>query len=100
MTELFIFKMCDMKNVTVNKELLRRKRKILLWAPVILIPLIALGFYALGGGKGDHSGKGLVLTKGLNMSLPEAKFDRKKKELNKLGIYKQSEQDSMKLRET
>jgi len=67
--------------------------------PVILIPMLTLGFYALGGGKGGTDGKGVVLTKGLNMSLPDAKFDRKKKSLNKLGFYNQSEQDSIKLRE-
>jgi hypothetical protein len=81
-----------------NNEVLLRKRKMLLLLPVILIPLLTIGFYALGGGKGGNDGKGIVLTKGLNMSLPEAKFDAKKKGLNKLGFYKQSEQDSIKLR--
>jgi hypothetical protein len=71
----------------------------LLLLPVILVPLMSIGFYALGGGQGDKSGKGVRLTKGLNMSLPEAKFDQKKKGLNKLGLYKQSEQDSIRLRE-
>ena len=71
----------------------------MLLLPVVLIPLLCIGFYALGGGQGDSSGKGIRLTKGLNMSLPEAKFDAKKKGLNKLGFYKQSEQDSIRLRE-
>ena len=82
-----------------NNEVFRRKRKMMLVLPVILIPLLTIGFYALGGGKGGTDGKGIVLTKGLNMSLPEAKFDKKKKSLNKLGFYNQSEQDSIKLRE-
>lgn len=77
----------------------RRKRKVMLLLPVIVIPLLTLGFYALGGGRSGNDGHGLVLTKGLNMSLPEARFDAKKKGLNKLGFYKQSDQDSMKLRE-
>ncbi len=79
--------------------MIRRKRKVMLLLPVIVIPLLTLGFYALGGGRGGNDGRGLVLTKGLNMSLPEAKFDAKKKGLNKLGFYKESDQDSMKLRE-
>lgn len=79
--------------------MVRRKRKVMLLLPVIVIPLLTLGFYALGGGRSGNDGHGLVLTKGLNMSLPEAKFDAKKKGLNKLGFYKQSDQDSMKLRE-
>jgi hypothetical protein len=82
-----------------SNEVFRRKRKMMVVLPVILIPMLTLGFYALGGGKGGTDGKGLVLTKGLNMSLPDAKFDKKKKGLNKLGFYKQSEQDSIKLRE-
>jgi hypothetical protein len=82
-----------------TNEMVRRKRKVMLLLPVIVIPLLTLGFYALGGGKGGNDGHGLVLTKGLNMSLPEAKFDAKKKGLTKLGFYKQSDQDSMKLRE-
>lgn len=81
-----------------NKELLRRKRKMLLLLPVVMIPLLTIGFYALGGGRGGRGGK-VVLTRGLNMSLPMAKFDPKKKMLNKLGFYKQSDEDSIRLRE-
>lgn len=82
-----------------TNEMVRRKRKVMLLLPVIVMPLLTLGFYALGGGRGGNDRHGLTLTKGLNMSLPEAKFDAKKKGLNKLGFYKQSDQDSMKLRE-
>jgi hypothetical protein len=67
--------------------------------PVILIPLLTLGFYALGGGRGGQGVKGIALTKGLNMRLPEAKFDAKKKGMSKLGFYQQSDQDSIRLRE-
>lgn len=83
-----------------NNELLRRKRMMLLLLPVVFIPLLTIGFYALGGGNGVNGAKGIVMTKGLNMSLPDAKFDVKKKGLNKLGFYKQSDQDSLKLRES
>ena len=60
-----------------NNEVFRRKRKMMLVLPVILVPLLTIGFYAVGGGKGGSDGRGTVLTKGLNMSLPEAKFDKK-----------------------
>jgi len=82
-----------------GSELLRRKRKMMLLIPVVIVPLLTIGFYALGGGREGKGSKGIVLTKGLNMSLPEAKFDAKKKGLNKMGFYKQWDQDSIKLRE-
>lgn len=82
-----------------NGEVFRRKRKMMVLLPVILIPLLTLGFYALGGGRGGQGVKGIALTKGLNMRLPEAKFDVKKKGMNKLGFYQQSDQDSIRLRE-
>jgi len=40
------------------------------------------------------------MTKGLNMSLPEAKIKSKGKGLNKLGFYRQSDQDSIRMRES
>jgi hypothetical protein len=83
-----------------KNEILRRRRKMMLVLPVILIPLMAIGFYALGGGRESKTRRGIALTKGLNMNLPDAKFDAKKKGLNKLGFYKQSEQDSIRLRES
>ncbi len=81
-----------------RNETYLRKRKMLLVLPVILIPMITLGFYGLGGGKGDKGGNGIGINKGLNMSLPAARSDSKRKGLSKLEFYKQSEQDSLKLR--
>jgi hypothetical protein len=83
-----------------SNELLRRKRKMLLVLPAVLIPLLTLGFYAMGGGSGGKGGKGIGTTKGLNMSLPEAKIKSKGKGLNKLGFYRQSDQDSIRMRES
>src|ERR1700722_3403793 len=83
-----------------SNELLRRKRKMLLILPAVLIPLLTLGFYAMGGGSGGKGGKGSGTTKGLNMSLPEAKIKSKGKGLNKLGFYRQSDQDSIRIRES
>ncbi|HET6256690.1 MAG TPA: conjugative transposon protein TraM [Puia sp.] len=83
-----------------NSELLRRKRKVMLFLPVVLIPMLTLAFYAMGGGTGRKGGKGFGFTKGLNMSLPEAKIKSKGKGLNKLGLYRQSDQDSIRMRES
>ncbi len=60
--------------------------KMLLILPAVLIPLLTLGFYAMGGGSGGKTGKGIGMTKGLNMSLPEAKIKSKGKGLNKLRV--------------
>jgi hypothetical protein len=87
------------RNGKYNESYLR-KRKMFLMLPVILIPMITLGFYGLGGGKGGIGAGAISVNKGLNMSLPDARFDTKRKSLNKLGFYKQSEQDSLKRQES
>lgn len=74
-----------------------RRRKMLAWLPVIVVPLLALVFHGLGGGKGQVQKDAKPVAKGLNMSLPEARFDPKKKALNKLGLYSQAQVDSAKL---
>ena len=81
---------------TVNEKE-RRQRKVLLLGPLIVIPLMALIFHGVGGGKGVSPGHSGASVRGLNMSLPEVKFDPKKKPLNKLGLYGVADQDSMRL---
>lgn len=71
----------------------------LLFLPVILIPSITMAFYGLGGGRGSSSAAGVVAGRGLDMRLPEARFDARKKPLDKLGAYVRSEQDSVRTRE-
>jgi hypothetical protein len=95
----------NFKNVVMEygggqmSEQFRRKRKMMLIMPLIVAPMLCLGFHGLGGGKGEAKHAGVVSEKGLNMSLPEARFDPKKKLLNKLGFYTQAEQDSVKMME-
>jgi hypothetical protein len=81
----------------VHREKFLRERKMALLLPLLIGPFLCLGFYGLGGGKGKKEGNGGAVTKGLNMSLPAARFDGKKKALNKLGFYKQADQDSLRL---
>jgi hypothetical protein len=76
----------------------RRQRKILLLMPVIVVPMLAMGFHSLGGGRV----KGSVISStgtGLNTALPDARFDVKKKVLTKIGLYEQADKDSVKLSE-
>jgi hypothetical protein len=74
----------------------RRKWKMLLFIPLVAVPLFAVVFHALGGG-----GQGRVhfsgSFKGINMTLPEARLDGRKKGLTKLGAYGKAERDSARL---
>lgn len=47
-------------------------RRILLFLPVLMIPLMALAFYVLGGGKSDNTVK--EANTGIRTELPDAKF--------------------------
>jgi len=48
------------------------KRRILLFIPLLIVPFLALAFYALGGGRSE--GVGLPKTSGINTNLPDASF--------------------------
>ena len=75
-----------------------RQRKMLLFIPVLVIPMLTLAFYALGGGKGEPGSKtGNAGTKGYNKNLPAAHFDKKERALDKLGFYAKADQDSAKM---
>ncbi|WP_317174366.1 conjugative transposon protein TraM [Mucilaginibacter pankratovii] len=69
------------------------KRKILLFLPLLLSPFLALGFYALGGGKGV-TGNGVAVSKGINTELPGAQF-KKAEPADKMDIYNQADRDSV-----
>jgi len=70
------------------------KRQILLLLPVLLIPLLAVGFNFLGGGQGNRD-KGQQNTgNGINTSLPDATF-KKDQPKEKLDFYDQAERDSL-----
>ena len=82
-----------MKNVNVSQ--FRRKRKMMLVLPILVIPFITLAFWALGGGK--RAGEQVTDPTGLNLHLPVPKVSNKV--LDKLGFYDQSDRDSFKLKE-
>jgi len=69
------------------------KRKILLVLPVLILPFLALAFYAMGGGKGNSDADQQITQKGINTSLPDAAF-KKEEPQDKMGFYQQSDRDS------
>jgi hypothetical protein len=70
-----------------------RKRKFLLMLPVLMLPFLAMVFWALGGGKGAP-GEAKPVTGGINTSLPGASFKGDKPK-DKLALYELSRRDSV-----
>jgi hypothetical protein len=77
-----------------------RRRKSLLFLPLVAFPFLAFVFYSLGGGQGPKkalaAGSSIL---GFNMELPMAKFNRRDSGLNKLGYYQKADADSLRKRE-
>jgi conjugative transposon TraM protein len=78
---------------------LRRKRKALLFAPLVVVPLLTIIFVALGGGKGASAATPSADKKGFNTNLPNAHLSTKETIMDKLGFYKKAEADSVRLRQ-
>lgn len=71
-----------------SNEHIKRKRKMLLFLPLLVLPFLALAFWALGGGKKDSS----VLTQeGINGELPGAKIANDTG-MDKMAFYDKAEQ--------
>lgn len=83
------------KDVLSEKE--RRKRKMLLMMPLMVLPFLTLAFYALGGGGQREAGSEDVAT-GLNFRLPGTTI-KSKEESGKLAFYEQAARDSERLAE-
>ncbi|WP_304066925.1 conjugative transposon protein TraM [Pedobacter glucosidilyticus] len=71
----------------------KNKRKLLWVLPLLILPFMALAFYALGGGKGDVSAQELNANRGINTSLPDAQF-KKEEPQDKWSIYEQAKSES------
>lgn len=69
----------------------RDKRKILLVLPLLVMPFLALAFYAAGGGRGSSSD--VVASKGINTALPDANF-KTEEPVDKMGFYAKGEKDT------
>lgn len=72
-----------------------KQRKMMLVLPLLVIPFLTMGFWALGGGKAK---KEVADSKGLNLDLPDANL-KEEKLLDKLSFYDKADKDSMKLEE-
>jgi hypothetical protein len=70
----------------------KRKLAMLLVLPVFVLLFSALGFYALGGGRGKDAGNAAAKA-GINTSLPGAKL-KKGASPGKMGLYDQAQRDS------
>ncbi|MBE99705.1 conjugative transposon protein TraM [Flavobacterium coralii] len=73
-----------------------QKRKLLLLAPLIAIPLLTLLFWAAGGG--DKPQKDTTVKKGFNINLPNAK-NEEDGQLSKFNYYESAALDSAKMEE-
>jgi hypothetical protein len=86
---------------TTHTEQFLRQRKMMLMLPLLVLPMLCLAFYGLGGGKGGNDSLSAgPQGKGLNMSLPLAHFDKKAGITDKLGSYAKAALDSVRRQES
>lgn len=71
----------------------RNTRKLLMALPALVLPFLALAFYALGGGKSGIASEQKSARKGINTILPDAQFKREDP-LDKLSLYELTKRDS------
>ncbi|MBN8879876.1 MAG: conjugative transposon protein TraM [Sphingobacteriales bacterium] len=84
--------MNKMENVNEKK----RKQRFYLMAPLLVLPFLTFGFWALGGGKANSTATNENLVKhGLKIELPNARVNDKP--MDKLSYYDQAYADSLKL---
>ena len=77
----------------MRTKLKKDKRRILLFIPILIIPFMALGFYAMGGGRGNEKdSKSLA---GINTNLPNASFSTDTPK-TKADYYRQADRNSPK----
>ena len=72
-----------------------QRRKLLMMLPLLVLPFITMMFWALGGGQGSPVQAKSLETTGLNLDLPDAKF-QDKEIWDKLSLYEIAERDSAK----
>jgi len=63
--------------------------------PVLIIPFVTMGFWALGGGQGQTKNNLADTNKGLNLQLPDANL-KDDKNADKLSFYNEADADSLK----
>ena len=83
----------ETKNSTTRAGI---RKKVLLFLPLVAVPLLTLLFWATGGGRGE--GKITIKEKGFNLNLPNAINDEDGK-LSKFNYYERAALDSAKMEE-
>lgn len=71
---------------------IKKLRKFLLVAPLLILPFITIAFWGMGGGKG-RTATLKDTTVGLNDQLPGAQLEENK--LDKMGFYEKARKDSL-----
>lgn len=71
-----------------------RKRKMMLVLPLLVIPFLTMGFWALGGGRNQQTGTKPQM-QGLNLNLPDANL-KDDGMADKLSFYDKADKDSVK----
>jgi hypothetical protein len=87
-----------MRQQTLSPGGMIRQRRFLLRAPVLVLPLLTLLFWSLGGGKTGPANPQVPAQNGLNTRLPEARLGDERA-LNKMSYYDKAAQDSDKIRQ-
>lgn len=75
-----------------TRKKVRDKRKVLLIMPLVLWPLMALAFYALGGGRASST-DGDLAARGMNLVMPDASL-KSETAFDKMGVYAGAVQDT------
>jgi len=70
-----------------------KERKFLMIVPLLILPFLTMGFWALGGGKQENRALDTSTVKGLNATLPQAQFKDQKTE-DKMDLYQNAKRDS------
>jgi conjugative transposon TraM protein len=83
------------KPMNQHSEKFLRKRKALLFLPLVALPLITMAFWSLGGGKGSGAA-GAQQKQGINTTLPNAQLSGAS--LDKMGLYDKAATDSQSLK--
>jgi len=70
-----------------------KERKFYMIIPLLVLPFLTMGFWALGGGKQNNNAYDSTVAKGLNATLPQAQFKDQKSQ-DKMDVYQAQKQDS------
>jgi conjugative transposon TraM protein len=70
-----------------------KERKFMMVIPLLILPFLTMGFWALGGGKQSGAFNAMAATQGLNATLPQAQFKDQKSQ-DKMDVYQNAKTDS------